>query len=81
MCLRVADNGIGIPVESMPHLFEKFHRAHASGTADERGSGLGLAIVHQIVELHGGTISAESEVGQGSVFSICLPVAVAEPVN
>jgi signal transduction histidine kinase len=78
MCLRVSDNGIGIPGESMPHLFEKFHRAHASGTADERGSGLGLAIVHQIVELHGGTITAQSEVGCGSVFTIHLPVAITD---
>lgn len=78
MCLHVADTGIGIPPEAMPRIFEKFHRAHASGTADERGSGLGLTIVQQLVELHNGVVEVASEVGQGSIFTVRLPAAIPE---
>jgi signal transduction histidine kinase len=73
MCLRVADTGLGIPVDALPRLFEKFHQVHTRGTANERGTGLGLAIVRQLVELHGGTIEITSAMQRGSTFSVHLP--------
>ena len=69
--VRISDNGIGISTEHLPHLFERFYRVrknHADGT------GLGLAITKRIIERHGGTITADSEVGSGSTFTIVLPV-------
>ncbi len=73
ICIEVADNGIGIPNEAIPHIFEKFQRAHPAGTNNERGSGLGLTIVQQLVELHGGRIEVCSQVGLGSTFRVYLP--------
>ncbi|NTV63058.1 MAG: hybrid sensor histidine kinase/response regulator [Oscillochloris sp.] len=81
VCLRVHDSGLGIPAEELPHIFEKFHRAHSSGTANERGSGLGLAIVQQLVGLHGGMIEVSSQVGQGSIFTVRLPTTAAVHVS
>ncbi|MBD1937511.1 PAS domain-containing sensor histidine kinase [Microcoleus sp. FACHB-68] len=70
--IRIKDQGVGIPLEDREHLFELFHRAqNASACA---GTGLGLAIVKQAVELHGGNISVESEVGVGTTFTVTLPV-------
>ena len=74
MCISVADNGLGIPAEQLPFLFEKFKQVHTLGTANERGSGLGLAIVRQLVELHGGSIHVTSERQHGSTFTVRLPV-------
>jgi signal transduction histidine kinase len=70
--VRVIDFGPGIPEERLAHVFERFYRGDDGPTA---GSGLGLAIVKAIVEAHGGTVAAESEVGVGSVFSFTLPRA------
>jgi PAS domain S-box-containing protein len=69
--LRVSDQGIGIPAEEIGHLFESFHRA--SNVGDIQGTGLGLAIVKNAVEVHGGTITVESQVGEGTVFTVRLP--------
>ncbi len=70
----VADNGgEGIPAESLPYVFERFHRADKSRHADESQSGLGLAIVKAIVLAHGGEVWVESEVGKGSSFHFCIP--------
>jgi signal transduction histidine kinase len=69
----VADNGVGIPAESLPYVFERFHRADKSRHADESQSGLGLAIVKAIVLAHGGEVWVESEVGKGSSFHFCIP--------
>jgi signal transduction histidine kinase len=74
--LRVQDQGIGIPAQDLPHLFEPFFRA--SNTADVRGTGLGLTIVRQAVEALGGTIAVESAEGQGTTFTVTLPVLAAE---
>jgi signal transduction histidine kinase len=71
--IQVADTGLGIPSDALPHLFEQFRQVHSYGTAGERGSGLGLAIVRQLVELHAGTIEVASTVPQGSTFTIHLP--------
>ncbi|MBI1284978.1 MAG: HAMP domain-containing protein [Thiobacillus sp.] len=67
-CLQVIDNGIGISTEQQPHIFDPFYRA-----SDEHGgSGLGLYIVKEIVDLHGGEVTVESEVGKGTHFTVCL---------
>jgi two-component system OmpR family sensor kinase len=70
--LRVADEGPGIPEEALPHVFERFYRAESSRTGE--GSGLGLAIAQETVEALGGRIEAESALGEGSTFTLCLPI-------
>lgn len=69
--LEVADNGVGIPEEQLPFIFERFHRADPSRT--QGGAGLGLSIARQIAEAHGGVIEAESRPGRGSTFTLSLP--------
>lgn len=69
--LRVADTGIGIPPEALPHIFEPFFTTRESG----KGTGLGLAIVHQIVESHHGVIAVDSTPGQGAAFTLRFPLA------
>jgi len=71
----VRDSGIGIPENDLPHIFERFYRADDARSKETGGAGLGLAIALRIVELHGGKIHAESSVGEGSLFSISLPLA------
>lgn len=72
----VTDSGQGIKPDFLPHVFERFRQADASTTRMYGGLGLGLAIVKQLVEMHGGTVSAYSEgVGKGSSFTVCLPLA------
>jgi two-component system sensor histidine kinase ChiS len=70
----VADTGCGIPLEAQAHIFDKFIQLHPNRDDRTKGTGLGLAIVRHLVELHGGTVGVESEVGQGSRFSFSLPV-------
>jgi signal transduction histidine kinase len=70
--LRVSDQGIGIPAESLPHLYEPFYRA--KNTGDIGGTGLGMAIVKESVDFHKGTISYDSEVGVGTTVTVRLPV-------
>jgi PAS domain S-box-containing protein len=72
---RVSDQGIGIPPDELGHLFESFHRASNVGTI--QGTGLGLAIVKNAVQRHGGTIAVESRLGEGTTFTVRLPVTVA----
>lgn len=69
----VKDTGVGIPARALPQIFDKFYRVDSSLTYEVSGTGLGLSIVRNIVEMHGGTISAESSEGEGSVFTIQLP--------
>jgi signal transduction histidine kinase len=71
--IAVRDNGIGIPAADLPHIFERFYRASNVGD-QQRGTGLGLAGVQQIAEQHGGEISAASEPGAGSTFTVRLPL-------
>jgi PAS domain S-box-containing protein len=73
VAITVSDTGCGIPPEQLPHMFDRFWQARRG--ASQRGTGLGLAISRGIVEAHGGSISAESEVGRGSAFRFTVPVA------
>jgi CheY-like chemotaxis protein len=78
--IRISDSGLGITPEFMPYVFDRFRQGDASLTRQYGGLGLGLAIVKQLVELHGGTVHAESQgEGQGSSFIIKLPVAPPVP--
>lgn len=72
--ITVEDFGIGIPRDELEKIFERFHRVNTGLVHDVRGSGLGLALVRHIAEAHGGSVSVESEVGVGSIFSLHLPV-------
>lgn len=71
--IRVADNGAGIAPEKLPHVFERFFQGDMSVSRTSSGMGLGLAIVKGIVEAHGGEVSAESRLGEGTAFTIRLP--------
>jgi two-component system OmpR family sensor kinase len=75
--LRVSDTGIGIDPADLPHIFERFYRADRA--RKRQGTGLGLAIAHTLVEQLGGRISAESVPGEGSTFSVWLPIAPSTP--
>ncbi len=72
--MTVRDNGIGIAPVDMPRLFERFYRAAGRKARQQRGSGLGLTIVKSIAERHGGTVTVESQLGQGSVFELIIPL-------
>src|SRR5688572_7582977 len=71
----VRDEGLGIPKEALETIFERYSRVDSQATKDIPGTGLGLPIVRQIVQLHGGRVWAESELGRGSVFHVALPLA------
>ncbi|MFI9005719.1 SpoIIE family protein phosphatase [Actinosynnema sp. NPDC053489] len=71
--ITVSDTGIGVPESEMPRLFERFHRIDNARARSNEGSGIGLALVRELVGLHGGTITARSEVGAGTEFTIRLP--------
>jgi signal transduction histidine kinase len=73
--VRVRDTGVGIAPEDLPYVFERFYRADRSRARATGGTGLGLAIARHWVEAHGGEIRVESAVGQGTCFTLTLPVA------
>jgi signal transduction histidine kinase len=77
--VEVADTGRGIEADALPYIFDRFRQGDGSTTRAQGGLGLGLAIVRHLIELHGGTVSAQSEGrGRGAQFLVMLPVTAAD---
>ncbi|MBA2244682.1 MAG: response regulator, partial [Gemmatimonadetes bacterium] len=72
--LEVRDSGIGVAPAQLPRIFNRFYQADSSVTRRHEGSGIGLSLVKELVELHGGTITAQSRQGEGSTFAVHLPL-------
>ena len=77
MELSVTDTGTGIAAEELPRIFERFHRVQGARGRSHEGSGIGLALVRELVKLHGGSVHVESTPGQGSTFTVTLPLGSA----
>jgi signal transduction histidine kinase len=73
--ISVADTGEGIPAEHLPHIFDRFYRVDESRSRGSGGAGLGLAIVKEFVELMGGRVAVDSKPGEGTIFSVFLPIS------
>lgn len=71
--VSITDNGVGIPEEDIPHLFERFYRVEKARSSDKGGTGLGLAIAKEFAAAHGGDIRVSSIVGKGTTFTVTLP--------
>ena len=71
--VEIADTGIGIPAEELPHVFDRFRQVDGSATRKFQGAGLGLALARELVEEHGGELTAKSEAGDGACFCLWLP--------
>jgi signal transduction histidine kinase len=76
--VSVSDRGIGIPRSEQRKIFEKFYRVESSLVHTTKGSGLGLALVHHIMDAHGGRVEVTSSPGEGSTFSLVLPLRAPE---
>ena len=77
--ITVNDSGIGIPKDKQELIFQRFKQVDASLTKEYEGSGIGLSLVRSLVDMHGGTIFVQSEIGKGSQFTIILPVKILDP--
>jgi len=75
--MEVEDTGTGIPAAELPHVFERFHRVEGALSRTIEGSGIGLALVQELVRFHGGSVSVKSDVGQGSTFTVSIPLGTA----
>jgi two-component system phosphate regulon sensor histidine kinase PhoR len=73
VCAEVRDQGIGVPAEDLPHLFQRFYRASNVSANNISGVGIGLYVVQEIVKMHGGNVTVASEEREGSTFTIRLP--------
>lgn len=74
IAILVRDRGVGIPRNDQKYIFDSFFRSQGSATTGGRGTGLGLAVVHHILEAHGGRVELESQIGEGSTFTLIFPV-------
>jgi len=72
--IAVRDTGIGISEEHLPHIFERFYRVDEARSRADGGAGLGLSICQHIAQVHDGRIEVESQVGEGSTFTVFLPL-------
>jgi two-component system phosphate regulon sensor histidine kinase PhoR len=81
LSIDVRDEGIGIPPEHLSRLFERFYRVDKARSREHGGTGLGLAIVKHIAQVHGGQVTVTSTVGQGSTFTMRLPLTPAAPAE
>ena len=73
--IEVADSGIGIPEESKEHIFERFYRVDKSHSREIGGTGLGLSIARSVVVMHRGAIKVFSQVGEGTTFTVRIPIS------
>ncbi|HYA44703.1 MAG TPA: ATP-binding protein, partial [Acidimicrobiales bacterium] len=80
-CLIVRDEGIGIPEREQQRIFERFYRVDRARSRSTGGTGLGLAIVRHVAAYHGGEVSVQSVEGEGSVFTLCLPLAARPTIS
>jgi two-component system sensor histidine kinase BaeS len=78
LLVSIKDTGIGIPIEHLPYLFNRFYRVEDDRARHSGGMGLGLAITKQFVEAHGGHIEVDSMVGKGTTFTVYLPRGMGE---
>ena len=76
--LRVSDTGIGIPPEAQAYIFDEFRQVDSSATRPHDGTGLGLAIVRRLSQLMGGQLTLTSTPGTGSIFTVVLPLKIAD---
>jgi signal transduction histidine kinase len=77
--LRVSDTGIGIPSRDRDRVFERFYRVDRARSRETGGTGLGLSIVKHVAENHLGTVSVDSQLGEGSTFTVRLPLSPPDP--
>jgi signal transduction histidine kinase len=75
IAIRIKDTGYGIPASDLPHIFDRFYRVRNNGHDEIQGNGLGLAIVKSIAQQHGGDVTVESKQGEGTCFTLTLPLA------
>ncbi|MBG9376536.1 response regulator [Panacibacter sp. DH6] len=74
LVLQVKDTGVGIPQQELPLIFDRFHRVQNVVGRSHEGTGIGLSLIKELVQLHGGSITAESEPGRGSIFTVNIPL-------
>ncbi len=74
--LSISDSGVGVPPHEVPRLFERFHRIEGQRSRTYEGSGIGLALVQELIKLHKGTISADSNVYRGTTFTVSIPLGI-----
>src|SRR4051812_29019302 len=79
--LEVRDTGVGIPAHELPRLFDRFQRVHSSRARTHEGSGIGLALVDELVKMHGGRLTVQSEIDAGSTFIVSIPAGTAAAVE